>query len=129
MTTEWLRFRRVGEVTAEQRDHVWTWVTETGDELRAEPGDWAVVDDSGRERSVTPESFTDSYELIAGSRYRRKGVFRARQAQVQETIATDEGDAVAKPGDWIVEGVRGEIWPVPAQRFEATYTPVADGES
>lgn len=94
--------------------------------MQAQPGDWAVIDDSGQERSITPESFTASYELIERNRYRRKGVFRARQAQVQETISTDEGDAVAQAGDWIVEGVHGEIWPVPKERFEATYQELPD---
>lgn len=124
--TDWRRFRRVGEVTAEQRHRAWVWTTETGDQMQAQPGDWAVIDDSGQERSITPESFTASYELIERNRYRRKGVFRARQAQVQETISTDEGDAVAQAGDWIVEGVHGEIWPVPKERFEATYQELPD---
>lgn len=119
--SEWRRFRRVGEVIARTRDHPWTWTTEAEELMYAEPGDWAVTDASGRERSVDPESFSASYELIEGDRYRRRGIFLARQAVTEETISTEEGDAVAHAGDWIVEGVRGEIWPVPAHQFETTY--------
>lgn len=128
-TGDWRWFRRVGQVAAELRNYAWTWKTGAGDQMQAEAGDWAVIDDSGQERSVAPESFSASYELIEGNRYRRKGIFRARQVEVQETIGTDEGDAVAHIGDWIVEGVHGELWPVPADRFEATYEELTNAES
>ena len=41
-------------------------------------------------------------------------------------IGTLEGIMHARPGDWIVRGVRGELYPVRDDIFEATYEPVED---
>lgn len=41
-------------------------------------------------------------------------------------IGTLEGVMHAGPGDWIVRGVRGELYPVRGDIFEATYEPVED---
>ena len=41
-------------------------------------------------------------------------------------IATLEGALKVQPGDWIVRGVRGELYPVRNDIFEATYEPVED---
>ena len=38
-------------------------------------------------------------------------------------IKTLEGTMVANPGDWIVRGVQGELYPCKADIFEATYEP------
>src|SRR5215471_12055141 len=38
-------------------------------------------------------------------------------------IATLEGTAQAMPGDWIIEGVKGEVYPCKSDIFEATYEP------
>jgi hypothetical protein len=35
----------------------------------------------------------------------------------------------ASPGDWIIRGVKGEFYPCKPDIFEATYEPVADGDS
>lgn len=39
-------------------------------------------------------------------------------------IETLEGVMVANPGDWIIKGVKGEIYPCKADIFEATYEEV-----
>lgn len=36
-------------------------------------------------------------------------------------IPTLEGDHQANPGDWIIKGVKGEIYPCKPDIFEATY--------
>lgn len=36
-------------------------------------------------------------------------------------IASLEGVVVALPGDWIIQGVKGEIYPCKPDIFEATY--------
>lgn len=38
-------------------------------------------------------------------------------------IPTLEGDHLARPGDWIVKGVQGEVYPVKHDIFEETYEP------
>ena len=40
------------------------------------------------------------------------------------SIITLEGAMLAKRGDWIVRGVRGEFYPVKPWIFEETYEPV-----
>lgn len=40
------------------------------------------------------------------------------------TIRTLEGDMVARPGDWIIRGVKGELYPCRPDIFAATYEPV-----
>jgi len=39
-------------------------------------------------------------------------------------IPTLEGTMTAQPGDWIIRGVKGEIYPCKPDIFEATYEPV-----
>jgi hypothetical protein len=36
-------------------------------------------------------------------------------------IMTPEGEMTAQPGDWIIKGVKGEIYPCKPDIFEATY--------
>ena len=39
-------------------------------------------------------------------------------------IATLEGDMLVSPGDWVITGVKGEVYPCKPDIFEATYDPV-----
>jgi len=39
-------------------------------------------------------------------------------------IKTLEGDMRADPGDWIIRGVKGEVYPCKPDIFAATYDPV-----
>lgn len=41
-------------------------------------------------------------------------------------IPTLEGTMEARPGDWIIQGVTGELYPCKPDIFERTYEPVAD---
>lgn len=40
-----------------------------------------------------------------------------RIAQEQETVQTKEGPVVARAGDYIMTGTKGENWPIPADQF------------
>ena len=40
------------------------------------------------------------------------------------TIKTLEGDHLASKGDWIIQGVHGELYPCKPDIFAATYDPV-----
>lgn len=42
-------------------------------------------------------------------------------------IQTLEGVMLAKPGDWIIKGVAGEVYPCKPDIFAATYEQVMDG--
>lgn len=43
-------------------------------------------------------------------------------------IPTLEGDHVASPGDFIIRGVKGELYPCKPDIFAMTYEPVAVGD-
>jgi hypothetical protein len=42
-------------------------------------------------------------------------------------ISTFEGEMTAQPGDWIIKGVKGELYPCKPDIFAATYEPVGHG--
>jgi hypothetical protein len=44
-------------------------------------------------------------------------------------IPTLEGMMTAQPGDYIIRGVKGEIYPCKPDIFEATYEAVQDGDA
>ena len=43
-------------------------------------------------------------------------------------IQTLEGEMRAEPTDWIIRGVKGELYPCKPDIFAATYEPVDEGE-
>lgn len=118
----WERYRRTGIVVAERRDTPWTWTTSSGEQLRADAGDWAVCEPEGRRWwSVKDAVFRAQHRHLDGSRWRRDGVVSARRARAGEVIDTLEGQTTASAGDWVVRGEHGEQWPVPAEEFARRY--------
>lgn len=51
-------------------------------------------------------------------------VVEAYQVCSEQKIYTLEGTMTASPGDWIVKGVNGEVYPVKPDIFEKTYEKV-----
>ncbi len=47
-------------------------------------------------------------------------------AKIEIAIDTLEGTITASPGDWIIQGVKGEFYPCKPDIFAATYEPVGD---
>lgn len=45
------------------------------------------------------------------------------------TIHTLEGDMLAAPGDWIIKGVNGELYPCKPDIFEKTYEAVETADA
>lgn len=57
--------------------------------------------------------------------YRKKPVVvRAYVAETEQVIHTLEGDMIAQPGDYIVIGVQGEMYPCKPDIFHETYEPL-----
>lgn len=52
--------------------------------------------------------------------------FYAEERGTFMQIQTLEGVMQATPGDWIIQGVKGEIYPCKPDIFEATYEPVPE---
>ena len=122
-------FERVGVVQARQLQARRRWTRRPGDELSGGPGDWHVTDDGREERTVRDVDFRASHELLGGARWRRTGTYSAWQVTEQLTLRTMEGRAIAQAGDWVVEGHRGQRWPVTDEQFRRTYKIKTDGES
>lgn len=51
-------------------------------------------------------------------------VVEAYQVFTVQKINTLEGIMTASPGDWIVKGIKGELYPVKPDIFEKTYKPI-----
>jgi len=58
---------------------------------------------------------------------KRPVVVEAYRTGEMLAIETLEGTMTANPGDWIIRGVKGELYPCKPDIFGATYTPVGDG--
>lgn len=60
------------------------------------------------------------------------GLFHRRTAEdgsgIECLIDTLEGPHIVSPGDWVIQGVKGEFYPCKDEIFHLTYEP-ADGES
>lgn len=120
------KFLRIGTVRAWRLQAHRAWTRKCGDELSGAAGDWRVLDDSGDERTVRDEEFRASHEPLGGDLWRRTGTFSAWQVSDSTTLRTIEGRAIARAGDWIVEGQRGERWPVTDDQFTRSYR-ISDG--
>jgi len=59
--------------------------------------------------------------------YRKKPVIvRAYVTEIKQVIHTLEGDMTADPGDYIIMGVKGEMYPCKPDVFHETYESVED---
>lgn len=59
------------------------------------------------------------------NKYRKKPVvieaYQIGFDEAEQIIPTLEGDMRASPGDWIIIGVKGEVYPCKPDIFEMTY--------
>jgi hypothetical protein len=111
-------FARRGEVQAERLAAARVWAAADGSEMRAQPGDWWIRDESGDERTVRDAEFRATHRRVDGHRWARTGEVRAWQVREPTTVRTLEGPVTAAVGDWIIQGLGGVRWPVPASQFE-----------
>lgn len=80
-----------------------------------EDGDWSGLGEAA-EKTLDFEEWLEPHALKANlwpCRYRGQSMI----------IPTLEGDMEAQPGDWIIVGVQGEIYPCKPDIFKATYEP------
>ena len=55
-----------------------------------------------------------------------KGILKPTYGADPLRIQTPEGDLVVSPGDWIIRGIKGELYPCKPDIFAATYDPVEE---
>jgi hypothetical protein len=116
----WQTYERVGTVTAKRRRTPWKWTTESGQTAHALAGDWELSD-GAHSWSVRNDIFRASYRHRHETQWQRKGTVLARPARPGETIHTLEGPITADDGDYVIQGDRGEQWPVPPDEFRRRY--------
>ena len=115
-------YRRTGTVRARRLNARRPWTRRSGDQLHGDAGDWRVIDGGGDERTVRDPEFRHSHEPLGGDFWLRTGNYRAWRVSQAVVLRTREGCATALPGDWVVEGARGERWPVTDDQFRRSYT-------
>ena len=115
-------YRRTGTVRARRLNARRPWTHRSGEQLHGDAGDWRVTDGGGDERTVRDPEFRHSHEPLGDDFWLRTGSYRAWRVSQAVVLRTREGRATARPGDWVVEGARGERWPVTDDQFRRSYT-------
>ena len=81
-----------------------------------------------RKKPIVIEAFRPVYDEWPewGEKAYREGVLRVNDAGTGHIIRTLEGDMHASPGDYIVRGIRGELYPCKPDIFLDTYEEVGE---
>jgi hypothetical protein len=73
------------------------------------------------------KGFSQNWKLLPKwleAAYNKGGVVATPQGIY---LPTPEGSMLANPDDWIICGVKGEVYPCKPDIFAATYEPVSEG--
>ena len=70
-------------------------------------------------RKYTRRNFREIFDFIGGCAY-------VREIGGNLIVETSEENITALPGDWIIKGVKGELYTCKPDIFAATYEPVAE---
>lgn len=83
--------------------------------LQARAGQDYIIDYGASRAVVRGDIFERSYEPIGDGRFRKRSdvIFHAFTLDRPALVHTLEGPQKAEPGDWVIEGAMGELWPVP----------------
>lgn len=95
--------------------------------LQARGGRDFILDYGNDDHAVVrADIFERTYEPLGGGLYRKRAdiILRYFTLKRPTLVETLEGAQEAKPGDWIMQGVAGELWPVPREKALEKYEPV-----
>jgi hypothetical protein len=102
-------------------------VTTAHGKLRARGGeDFIVTYGRGDHAVVRGDIFEKTYQPDGNGAYKKRSdiVLRYFTLERPALIHTLEGEQRAEPGDWIMQGVAGELWPVPQDKALQKYDPL-----
>lgn len=94
--------------------------------LHARGGEDYVVAHTPEDRAVVRgDIFEVTYEPLGGGLYRKRSdvalhYFTLNRPVIVQTL---EGPQRAAPGDWIMQGVAGELWPITPDKAREKYEP------
>lgn len=94
--------------------------------LRYRRGDDYIVEYGDDDSAVVKRSiFERTYARRDDGRYEKRAdiVYRCFTLPYPVLVRTLEGHQRAQPGDWIIEGVDGELWPVRMAEARRKYEP------
>lgn len=100
-------------------------VTPHGD-LRARAGEDMIVEHDGETAVVRRDIFERTYKSRGGGLYAKREdvVLRYFTLPNPVMVETIEGPQRAEAGDWIIEGVARELWPVAEEKALEKYEPL-----
>lgn len=122
-----VRPKRDGERVRARRAEADHDVMTTRGKLRARGGEDFVVSYGPNEHAVIRgDIFEKTYEPDGIGVYKKRSdiVLRYFTLERPALIHTLEGEQRAEPGDWIMQGVAGELWPVPQEKALQKYIPL-----
>jgi hypothetical protein len=96
--------------------------------MRYKSGRHYIVEHGPDDRSVVRRDvFERTYSRLADGRFEKRTdvSYRCFILPYPVMVRTLEGLEFAKAGDWIVEGVNGELWPVWPEKAEEIYEPAS----
>jgi hypothetical protein len=101
-------------------------VTLGGGDLQACAGrDMIVEYEDGDRAVIRKDIFKHTYKRVGAGRYRKRTDITLRYFEATHPVCvkTLEGLQDAEPGDWIMQGMAGELWPIGHAEAEARYAP------
>ena len=87
--------------------------------------DYVLAHDPGEHSVVRRDIFEAMYESLGGGLYRKRTdvILRYFTLNRHVIVQTLEGPQAAQPGDWIMLGLKGELWPVSPDKAREKYQP------
>lgn len=132
--TEPPRGARMIEVRAKQSPAKRAWLAEGDCHVQTDHGvlearggeDYVLAHGPNDHAVIRKNIFEATYEPLGGGLYRKRTdvILRYFTLKRRVVVQTLEGPQVAAPGDWIMQGVEGELWPVSSEKAREKYEPV-----
>ena len=124
---------RMREVRAKEAPAKRAWLAETDGNVDTEHGvlrarggkDYVLAHGPGEHSVIRKDIFEATYEHLGGGLYRKRTdvILRYFTLKRRVVVQTLEGPQAARPGDWIMQGVKGELWPVSPEKAREKYEP------
>ncbi len=125
---------RMRQVVAKEAPAKRAWLAESDAHVETEHGvlnavggqDYVLAHGPGDHSIVRKDIFELMYEPLGGGLYRKRTDIKFRYFTLKRRVVvqTLEGPQVARPGDWIMQGVKGELWPISQEKAREKYEPV-----
>jgi len=127
------RRARLRKVRAKEAPAKRAWMAESDCHVHTEHGvllarggkDYVLAHGPGEHSVVRRDIFEAMYEPLGGGLYRKRTdvILRYFTLNRRVVVQTLEGPQAAHPGDWIMLGLKGEMWPVSAEKARQKYEP------